>query len=658
MDGSIFFHKLLIILGFSIPVIYIFNKLKFPSIIGFLITGIIIGPFGLKLITDTAGIQLMAEIGVALLLFTIGVEISLARFLKHLSEFLLTGGLQIFFTFLAGFFIGLIMQMSIMQAVFIGFILAHSSSALVLKMLKDRGDEESPQGRVSIGVILFQDIMVVPMMLLIPFLAGESGPTTGVIIWKLAKSLLIIAAILVAARYIIPFILERLAYMQMRDVFVITSIVITLGIAWLTHTLGLSLAIGAFLAGLAISDTDFTHQIISDINPFRDIFLSIFFVSFGMILDLDFALNNYVFIFAVTLIILLLKAGIVIGLIKFLKYPWRTALLSGIILSQIGEFSFVLALQGFKNNIISEYAYQTFISASVLTFIVSPLLIALIYYILNGKRFFIPGQTIAAHEQQMKNHVIVCGLGLNGRNLVNVLKETAINYIIIDLNIKHIRDMQKAGEKNIIWGDCSNTEILERAGVEKARVLVIAISDRFLTKCALSVAKSLNPNIHVIVRTKYLTDIEELQALGADDIIPEEFETSIQIFSRVLKMFHIPNSIILTQGNIIRNKSYGVFRQVRFTQEAFDQISQILAQGTIDTCYIAAGNPNIGKSIKKIDLKAQTGAMIINIIRDNKTITNPPSNFIFKEAGQIILFGSHAAIDAALKMLGSKEMEI
>src|SRR4030066_1616428 len=186
MDGSVFFHKLLIILGFSIPVIYIFNKLKFPSIIGFLITGIIIGPFGLKLITGPAGIQLMAEIGVALLLFTIGIEISLARFLKHLSEFLLTGGLQVFFTFLAGFCIGLILQMSVTQAVFFGFILSHSSSALVLNMLKDRGDEESPQGRISIGVILFQDIMVVPMMLLIPFLAGDSGPTTGIIIWKLA----------------------------------------------------------------------------------------------------------------------------------------------------------------------------------------------------------------------------------------------------------------------------------------------------------------------------------------------------------------------------------------------------------------------------------------------------------------------------------------
>lgn len=658
MDGLIFFHKLLIILGFSIPVIYIFNKLKFPSIIGFLITGIIIGPYGLKLITDTAGIRLMAEIGVAFLLFTIGIEISLSRFLKHLSEFLLTGGLQVFFTFLAGFFIGLVLQLSISQAIFIGFLLSHSSSALVLKMLKDRGDEESPQGRISIGIILFQDIMVVPMMLLIPFLTGDSGPTTWAITWKLIKSILIIVAILAAARYIIPFILERLVNTRMRDVFVITSIVITLGIAWLTNALGLSLAIGAFLAGLAISDTDFTHQIISDINPFRDIFLSIFFVSFGMILDLNFARQNYGYILTISFIIILIKAAIVFGLVKFLKYPFRTSMLSGVLLSQIGEFSFVLALQGFKNNIISEYVYQLFISASVLTFIVSPLLIPLAYYALSRKGLSLPAEETKTDQiVSVNNHVIICGMGLNGRNLVKVLKETAINYVIIDLNYQHIRDAHKNGEKNIIWGDCSNTEILKHAGVKTARVLVIAISDRFLAKCCLSVAKSLNPNLHVIVRTKYVTDIDDLLALGADDIIPEEFETSIQIFSRVLKMFHIPNSIILAQGNIIRNKSYGVFRQVRYTQEAFDQISQILAQGTIDTCYIAADNANIGKSIKEIDLKAQSGAMIINIIRSNKTITNPPSNFILKEADQLILFGSHAAIDAALKILGGEEKE-
>ncbi|GAB6270275.1 MAG: monovalent cation:proton antiporter-2 (CPA2) family protein [Smithella sp.] len=653
VDGLKFFHQLIIILGFSIPVIYIFNKIKLPSIIGFLITGIIIGPFGLKLIDDIGGIQLMADIGVAFLLFTIGIEIRLSRFLKNLSEILLTGGMQILCTFIVGLAIGLAMQLSIGQSVFIGFILVHSSSALILKILKDRDDENSPQGKISIGVILFQDVMVVPMMLLIPFLVGGSGPDALMIIWKLVKSILIIVVILVAARYIIPFALERLVTMNMRDVLVISSVVITMGIAWITESLGLSLAIGAFLAGLALSDTDFTHQIISDISPFRDVFLSVFFVSFGMILNLDFLRENTGYIITISLMIILIKATIVFGLVKWMRYPLRVALLSGVLLSQIGEFSFVLASQGFENKIISNEIYQTFIGASVLTFMVTPLLVSLVYYLLTRKNIFNPARQGLHPDERIpvSNHVIICGMGLNGRNLAKVLKETAIHYVVIDLNFQKIKKAKSKGDKNTIWGDASSVEILRRANVEAARVMVIAISDRFLTKSCLQNAKAINPKLHVIVRTKYLADIEELLALGADDVIPEEFETSIQIFSRVLKMFHIPNSIVLAQGNIIRNKSYGVFRDVRYTQEAFDQIGQILAQGTIETYFIGPGNPIIGKSIRDVNLKAESGAMIINIIRKNQTITNPPSEFVFEAEDQLILFGSHSAIDLGLKIL-------
>lgn len=653
VDGLKFFHQLIIILGFSIPVIYIFNKIKLPSIIGFLITGIIIGPFGLKLIDDIGGIQLMADIGVAFLLFTIGIEIRLSRFLKNLSEILLTGGMQILCTFIVGLAIGLAMQLSIGQSVFIGFILVHSSSALILKILKDRDDESSPQGRISIGVILFQDIMVVPMMLMIPFLAAGSGPDALMILWKLLKSVLIIVVLLVAARYVIPFALERLVNMNMRDVLVIVSVVITMGIAWITESLGLSLAIGAFLAGLALSDTDFTHQIISDISPFRDVFLSVFFVSFGMILNLDFLAAHPGPILLASLTIILIKFAVMFSLIALMQYPLRTALLSGVLLSQIGEFSFVLASQGYRSQIISSDNYQTFIGASVLTFIITPLLAALAYCLLDRKSTLHsdPPGTLPDQRVSLSNHVIICGMGLNGKNLARVLKNTAINYVIIDLNFQKIKKAKNGGDANTIWGDASNVEILRRAGVEKARVMVIAISDRFLTKSCLSNAKTLNPKLHVIVRTKYLADIEELLALGADDVIPEEFETSIQIFSRVLKMFHIPNSIVLAQGNIIRNQSYGILREVRYTPEAFDQIGQILAQGTIETYYVAPGNPTIGQSIRDINLKAETGAMIINIIRKNQTITNPPSDFVFEAEDQLILFGSHSAIDLGLKKL-------
>jgi CPA2 family monovalent cation:H+ antiporter-2 len=372
-------------------------------------------------------------------------------------------------------------------------------------------------------------------------------------------------------------------------------------------------------------------------------------------LDLNFLGHNPGYIIIISLVIIIIKSSIVFGLVKMLKYPLRTALLSGTMLAQIGEFSFVLASQGLQKNIISGFIYQGFIGASVLTFIATPLLISLVYYLLARKNIFADISPVEESSKlQISNHVIICGMGLNGRNLVKVLKNTGINYVVVDLNFKNIKDAKTKGDKNVIWGDASNIEILKRAGIDSARVLVIAISDRFLTKRCLNIAKNIKPNLHVIVRTKYVADIDELVALGADNIIPEEFETSIQIFSRVLRMFHVPNSIILTQGNIIRNKSYGVFREVRFTEEAFEQINQILAQGTIETYYIASGNTIIGKSIKDVNLKAQSGAMIINIIRDNQTITNPPSEFVLAAADQLILFGSHSAIDLALEILNGK----
>ena len=660
VEGLKFFQQLIIILGFSIPVIYLFNKIKLPSIIGFLITGVIIGPFGLKLIDDMAGIHFLAELGVAFLLFTIGIDIQFSRFIKNLSNIFLTGGLQVLCTFLIGVVIGRALQLNVGQSIFIGFILVHSSSALILKMLKDRGDEDSLQGRFSIGVILFQDLMVVPMIMLIPFLSGDISSDALTIFWKLVKSILMIAAIMAAGRYAIPFVMERLVDMNMREVQVIASVVITMGIAWITESMGLSLAIGAFLAGLALSDTDFTYQIISDMNPFRDVSLSVFFVSFGMILNIDFLLAHTGYILFTSTLIIVVKAFIVLGLVKALGQSLRVAMLSGVLLSQIGEFSFVLASQGFKNELIPSYVYQTFIAAAVLTFIATPLLISLACSLLARRSGYVSvGEGSSGSCADIVNHVIICGMGLNGRNLVKVLKNTAIDYVVVDLNYQKIKKSKRRGDAHTIWGDASSIEILQRANVKAARAMVIAISDRYVTKTCLAYVKIINPGLHVIVRTRHVDDIEGLLALGADDVIPEEFETSIQIFSRVLRLFHVPNSIILAQGNIIRNKSYGVFRDVRFTPEAFDQINQILAQGTIETCFIGSNNMHIGKSIRDIDLKARSGALIINIIRGNQTITNPPSDFVLQAADQLVLFGSHIAIDKALNILeGIEEKKI
>lgn len=650
-------QDLLLILAVSIPVIYVFKKFQLPSIVGFIITGILIGPFGLQLITEMSGINQLAEIGVALLLFTIGIEISLTRFKKLFKEIILTGGSQVALTIMFGTGVSFFFGLSVPQALFMGFLLSHSSSVVILKLLNERNETDAPHGRLSIGIIVFQDLMVVPMMILIPILGLSDSILLSDAALRLVYAFGFIAGILLAARFLIPHILHFLVDLRMRDVLLIGVIVLSLGTAWITHLVGLSFAIGAFIAGLMISETDYTHQVVSDVIPFKDIFTSLFFVSFGMLLDISFFLMNPATVISYALIIILLKATVLIFIIHGLKYPMRLAAMVGIGLAQIGEFSFVLALEGVKYNLISGDLYKGFIAAAVVTLIVSPIMIRVAPGV--GSRVPDVLRTKPTDKTEtsskLKNHVIVVGYGLNGRNLVRVLKETGIKYVVIEINPKTIKEIKSENE-NVIFGDSNKKDILESAGIKEAKIIVFAISDPMSARLSTRISKELNPNIHIIVRTRYVTEIDELIKIGADEVIPEEFETSIQIFSRVLKNYHIPNSVILAQANMLRTQSYGILREVRFSEHAFEQISQILAQGTIDTFFIAAENPNSGKTLKEINLRAETNATVITVLRDGQSIHNPSGDFLLKGNDQLIVFGTHQAIDRAFEVLSGSEI--
>jgi len=652
-------RDLLIVLAVSIPVIYIFNKINLPSIVGFIITGIIIGPFGLSFVSQIDGINRLAEIGVALLLFTIGVEVSFSRFKKIFKEILLTGGSQVLLTILIGTGVSFLFGLSVQQSLLIGFLLSHSSSAVILKLLQQRNETDSPHGKLSIGIIVFQDLMVVPMMVLIPILGlSESISISGALI-RLASAFGFIILIFFFARFLMPYILYNLVNLRMRDVSIIGVIVLSLGTAWLTHLVGLSFAIGAFIAGLIISETDYTHQIVSDVIPFKDIFASLFFISFGMLLDINFFLTNPGIVLSYTVLIIILKASVLILIIHGLKYPMRLAMIVGFGLAQIGEFSFVLAMVGVDYNLLPTEIYKGFIAASVITLLVSPILFHFTPHITKKVPDLIPSRdtldSLEMMKEKLRDHVIIVGYGLNGRNLARVLKETGIKYIVVELNPKSVK-AAKSSEEKIIFGDATKKDLLEKAGINYAKIIVFAISDPVSVRLAVRNVRDLNPKIHIIVRTRYVSEIDELIKLGADEVIPEEYETSIQIFSRVLKKFHIPNSVILAQTNVIRNQSYGILRDVRFTDLAFEQISQILAQGTVDTIIISNKNVNIGKSLKEINLKALTGATVISAIRKEETIHNPHGDFRIEKNDQLIIFGTHNAIDKAFEILSNTEI--
>lgn len=649
MNEIFLFKDILIVLAFAIPIVYLFNKLNLPSIIGLIVTGVLIGPNALKIITDSQGINQLAEIGIALLLFTIGIEISFNSFIKNFKEILINGSLQVIITILAGFIFGITIGLNAQQSIFLGFLVTQSSTAIILKMLSDRDEIETPHGKLATGILVFQDLMILPMMLLIPILSISGDASFGDAIYRLIFSFILIVAIFFISRFLMPHILYLLIQIQMRDVFIIGVIVLSLGTAFVTQYLGLSFAIGAFIAGLIISETDYTHQVIGDIVPFKEVFTSFFFISFGLLLNLQLILDEPFKLIFLTIAVMSFKMIIIALIILIQKYPIRIAFLTGLYLSQIGEFSFVLILKGREANILTESFSNEFITLSLITMFISPLLLKISPYI-SKKIPHLEKAKIEDYIEKLNNHVIIIGYGLNGRNIAKVLRETGIQYVIVEANPKNVLHAKKEGEK-IINGDATKREVLEYTHIRSAKVVVVAISDSMATRIIVRLVKDLNPNVYLIVRTRYVKDVEELVKLGADEVIPEEFETSIQILSRVLKSYHIPNSVILAQANTLRTQSYGLFRDVRFTEHAFDQINQILAQGTIDTCLINDNHPVCNKTLKEINLRARTNATVISVIRNNQFIPNPSGDFQIQCGDLLVLFGTHNAIDRALEIL-------
>ena len=644
---------IVVILLVSIPIILLFNKLKLPSIAGFLIAGLIIGPFGFQLISNTGEIEIMAEIGVILLLFTIGLEFSLKELAKMKKLLLFGGGLQVLITILVSAVLLYLLGMDIRQAIFFGMLVSLSSTAIVLKLLSDRGELQTPQGKISVGILIFQDLAIVPMFLLIDIL-GTSGEVDFVsIVIRLLTAVGVIAFILFAAKYLSPKLLYYLARTRIRELFTVGIILILLGTAYLTHNFGLSFALGAFIAGLILSESEYSTQITSEIIPFKDVFNSIFFVSVGLLLNIKFVLNFPLEVVLSAVGIIILKSAIIFILVLSMKYPARIAVLSALGLAQIGEFSFILAQQG--STLLGEYS-NVLISSAIITMIITPLLIRFSVVVADKSKLLKKVPDTLEGEEKIDGHVIIAGFGLNGRNLAHVLKETGISYIVLEMNPDTVKKERAKGEQ-IIFGDISREEVLHTARIKTAKVIVIAISDRSISRKVISLAKQMNKEIFVLVRTRFVDDTEELIKLGADAVIPEEFETSIQIFRRVLEQFHIPLNVIMQQVNLLRGESYKWMRSDEESSKVFSHLDEILAAGIAESFYLNEENININKTLAELNLRAKTDATVLAIIREGKTISNPASSEKLLTGDTLVITGTHKAVDSAFNFLSGEPLQ-
>ncbi|MBE0571833.1 MAG: cation:proton antiporter [Ignavibacteriaceae bacterium] len=644
---------IVLILLVSIPIIAIFNRIQLPSIVGFLIAGVILGPSVLKIISNPDQIEVMAEIGVILLLFSIGLELSLKELADIKKILLIGGGLQVSLTILIASVIIFVIGLPAKQAIFFGILISLSSTVIVLKLLSDKNEIDAPHGKISVAILIFQDLAIVPLFLIVDMLGASDKISFGEVSIRLLTAFGAVAAIIFIAKYLSPHVLYRLAKLRMKEIFTVGVILLILGTAYLTYSLGLSFALGAFIAGLILSESEYSHQIIADTLPLRDAFNSLFFVSIGMLLNLGFVMESPLVVFAFSLGVVLLKILIIFSVVLFLKYPVRIAILVGIGLAQVGEFSFIIGEQGFGLNLISPELFNIFISSTIITMILTPLLFKLAPRIAGKSGNLAPGILKEKIIEKIQGHVIVAGFGLNGRNLAHVLKETGIKYVIIEMNPDTVKKEKSKGE-NIIYGDIGNYEVLKTALIDKAKVLVIAISDRSTSRRAAKIAKQLNPNLFVIVRTRFMKETDELVKLGADMVIPEEFETSIQIFRQVLEQYHVPLNVIMQQVNLLRGESYKYLRSEEGTEVAFTHIDELLSARLTDTFYINEENKFTEKTIGELNLRDKTDATIIAIVRKGTTITTPTAKDILHAGDTLVITGSHKAVDDAFDLLSSK----
>lgn len=629
---------IVIILGLSVVIILAFQRLKLPSIIGFLLTGIIIGPSGLSLISAIHEVELLAEIGVIFLLFVIGIEFSLKGLISIRRTVLGGGTLQVGGTILVTMGIAMATGMNWRQALFAGFIISLSSTAIVLKLLQSKGEISAGYGRTALAILIFQDIIVVPMMLIIPLITGEATDLPTAVLILLAKVIGVIVVVYLMARYLVPFVLNQVVKTRSNELFILTIMVTCLATAYLTSAVGLSLAIGAFFAGLIISESEYNHQAIADILPFREIFISFFFVSIGMLVDIDFLFSKLFLIGLLAFLVIIVKMLIIYGTAISLGKTNRSALLTGFSLFQVGEFSFILAEQGLGVGLISQEFYQYFLSVSILSmsltpfvFNASPIMADYLVQIPLPKKMRMRLKAFRqshiqeeqADDQDIKDHILIIGYGLNGKNLARAATESEIPYIIIEQNHELVQMAKSTGEK-ILYGDASKEIILRTAHAHEARVIVIAISDPEATKNIVRQVRKLTQTAYLIVRTRSTLEIDENLKLGADHVIPEEFETSIKIFTNVLRKYLVPKNEIKSFVNEIRSQNYELLRNADYTLIKSKGM-ELLSRPEIEIISLPVHqgvNAIVGKRIIDTNLKNRYGITVLAIKRGKKFITH------------------------------------
>lgn len=550
--------EILIIFGLAIAVLLLCWRVRVPTLVGLLLTGVLAGPHGLGWISAVEDVDFLAEVGVALLLFNIGLQVSLKKFIEAYRLVLVGGFLQVALTLVIGACCAALTGRSFGEATLLGFLFSLSSTALVLKLLQDRSELGTPHGRLTLSILIFQDIIVMPMLLAVPFLAKEL-PIPDILFWnRLIVGVLLLFAVFIGGQFFVPRLLAMVAKTRSNELFALSVLFICFSIAWVTFQIGLSLAVGAFLSGLTISRSEYHHKALGRILPLQEVFTSFFFVSTGMFLNVTIFLAHPLTIALVVLGTLAIKSGVVTVIALGFGLSLGSAIMAGFALCQMGEFSFVLLKSAIHHGLTGGVEDQILFAVILIGMAVTPFAVALAPRVARWlsllplspttKRALglaISKADLQRLQEGLRDHAVVVGFGALGRNLARCLQQRDIPFIVVDSNPEVVRKY-KDPSLPIVLGDATSEAVLSHVFIAEARVLAVVVDDLFSACQVVELARQRNPDLHIVVRSRRLNDVEELMRAGASEIIPDEVESSIKILRRVMRRYHLSREEIET----------------------------------------------------------------------------------------------------------------
>ncbi|MDA1107944.1 MAG: cation:proton antiporter [Proteobacteria bacterium] len=640
------FGDVLILLAAAVLVVALFRRFNLPPILAYLVVGVIVGQQSLGGISVSEDAHFLAELGVVFLMFSIGLEFSLPRLLSMKGVVLGLGGAQVVVSTLAGALVAFLLGMTPQGALVVGGLLAMSSTAIVSKQLAEQVEIHSRHGRFAMGILLFQDLAVIPFLVVIPTLAiSASGATAMPLLWALTKGVLVSALLLAAGHWLLRPLFREVAARHSAELFMLTVLLVTLTAAWATQQAGLSLVLGAFLAGMMLGETEFRHQVEADIRPFQHVLLGLFFITIGMRLDITALPAIWFWALLVTVGLVLFKTALIAGLTRFAGAERGVALRSGLVLAHSGEFSFVLLSLALDNHLMDGQASQIVLAAVLLSMALSPLLIR--YNGALAKRFF--GQSYGRNRAQMEEaiststramtqHIIICGYGRVGQNIARQLEQEGFEFVALDMDPLRVREAREAGDA-VNYGNSTRQGMLEAAGLDSARALIISFQDIAASLKILGHVRRLRPELPVLVRTRDDTDLDRLQAAGATEVVPETLEASLMLASHLLLILGVPMSKIVRRMREVHNDRYRLLRGFFPGADQAATGSLEAQRERLHTVALEEGAFGVGRTLGELGLD-KLGVVATAVRRSGIRGIAPEPSTLLRVGDVLVLYGT------------------